>query len=248
MKRNLIFILVCLGAFNAVISAFSGAHAQGEYLKFKPYKPYKWMAGIGWVAVDGYNVKNNLLILPYPTQASVDRYFKYNLSAELGVSYAKYDQIFTSNFTSVSSYFDTVTMTTHFDTTTVTSKTTTAGSLMAADLMCRYSFYRYMPSWFDPYVGLGVGVTYRMGTTSSFSPTINASAGMIFWIKNVGIRLQAMGKAEISGGILTSPNNYLAYSAGVQYKFPIKEKSKSSFGSAKHGWVHKKEKFKGKSK
>ena len=206
------------------------------------------MIGIGWVATDGYNVKNDLLILPYPTQLTLDRYFKYNLSAEFGASYANYNQIFTSNFTTVSSFLDTATMTTYFDTTTVTSRTATAGSLIAADLMCRYSFYRYMPSWFDPYVGLGVGVTYRMGAASSFSPTVNASAGMIFWIKNVGIRLQAMGKAEMSGGILTSPNNYLAYSAGIQYRFPIKEKSKSNFGSAKHGWVHKKAKYKGKSK
>lgn len=206
------------------------------------------MVGIGWVANDGYNVKNNLSILPYPSQLTVDRYFKYNLSAELGLSYSNYNQVFTSNFTSVSSTYDTVSMTTHYDTTTVTSKTVVAGTQMNLDLMCRYSFYRYMPTWFDPYIGLGVGVTYRMGPTSTFSPTVNASAGMIFWIKSVGIRLQAMGRAQMISGILTSPNNHLAYSAGIQYKFPVREKSKNTFNKSKHGWVHKKAKFKGKSK
>lgn len=206
------------------------------------------MVGIAWVATDGYNIRNNITVLPYPTQVSLDRYFKYNLSAELGVAYADYNQVFTHNFTSVTSTYDTTTMTTTYDTTTVTSRTVTSGTLIAADLMCRYSFYRSMPNWFDPYVGLGVGVTYRMGAGASFSPTVNASAGMIFWMKNVGIRLQAMGKAEMSAGILTSPNNYLAYSAGIQYKFPVKEKSKNNFSKSKHGWAHKKAKYKGKSK
>lgn len=240
MKRVILLILLITYTF--------AVQSQGDYLKFKSYKPYKWMVGIGWVANDGYNVKNNITILPYPSQLTVDRYFKYNLSAELGVSYSNFNRVFTSNYTSVTSYYDTVNMVTHYDTTTVTSQTVTSGTQMAADLMCRYSFYRYMPQWFDPYVGLGVGVTYRMGAGSSFSPTINASAGMIFWIKSVGIRVQAMGKAQMLSGILTSPNNYLTYSAGIQYKFPIREKSKSTFGKSKHGWVHKKEKYKGKSK
>lgn len=240
MKKNILFLIFCF--------CFLNAFSQGDYLKFKPYKPYKWMVGIAWVTPDGYNIKNNLLILPYPTQLTVDRYFKYNLSAEIGFSYANYNRIYTSNYTTVSTHYDTSTMTTHYDTSTVTSRTTTSGSLLAADLMCRYSFYRSMPKWFDPYVGLGIGLTYRMGTGASFSPTANVSAGMIFWMKNVGIRLQAMGKAEMSGGILTSPNNYLAYSAGIQYKFPVKEKSKNNFAKSKHGWAHKKAKYKGKSK
>lgn len=239
-KLSLILIIFLFGFFTA--------QSQSDYLKFKPFQPYKWMIGVGWVAVDGYNIKNDLLILPYPTQLSLDRYFKYNLSAELGVSYANYNQIFTSNFTSVTSYVDSTTMTTYYDTITTTTRTNVGGSLIAVDLMCRYSFYRYMPNWFDPYVGLGIGVTYRMGGTGSFSPTVNVSAGMIFWMKSVGIRLQAMGKAEMSGGIITSPNNYLAYSAGIQYKFPIKSGQKSDFHKPKNKWIHKKGKYKSKSK
>lgn len=240
MRRVLLLIVLITCVFQA--------KSQGDYLKFKSYQPYKWMVGLGWNVVDGYNHNNDYLILPYPTQLSVDRYFKYNLSAELAMSYSNYNRVFTTNSTVVTSSYDTVTMTTTYDTTTVSNRTTVAGSLAAVDLMCRYSFYRYMPQWFDPYVGLGVGLTYRMGPTTSFSPTVNVSAGMIFWVKRVGIRVQAMGKAEMSGGIVTSPNNYLAYSAGLQYKFPVREKSKSTFGKSKHGWVHKKTKFKGKSK
>ena len=72
--------------------------------------------------------------------------------------------------------------------------------------------------------------------------------GANFWIKNVGIRLQTCGKLGITGNFFFTETNYLQHSASILYRFPGREKSKSSFDKRRYPWIHKKEKYKGKSK
>lgn len=208
--------------------------ASAQYLQFKPYKPYKWLIGIGWNVVDDdgrpytnlFNVAQTWNVQPYPTMLTVDRYLKYNLSVEAAASFNIY-----SGSTLINGVYR-------------------AGTFGALDITCRYSFYRFMQpmKWFDPYVGIGIGATFRDATTPPFVPMTHVQFGANFWIKNVGIRLQTCGKLGITGGFFFTETNYLQHSASILYRFPGKDKNKSSFDKRRYPWIHKKEKYKGKSK
>lgn len=209
--------------------------SNAQYLQFKPFKPYKWMVGVGWNVVDddGRNFshlldyENSWQYLPYPTTLSVDRYIKKGMSVEAIAAFNIYDASKVVNDTTgLSGYF---------------------GSF---DATFKYSFYQFLQPtrWFDPYVGAGVGFVYREAYKDDLVPTCNVTLGMNFWIKNFGIRLQTAGKLGLTSDIWTGHSDYVQHTAMLMYRFPDKAKKDNSFNKRKHKWTKDKPKYKGKSR
>ena len=89
MKKLLLLLILS--------SLINNATAQ-PYKTIKSYKPYKWMIGLSWTAIDDdgrkvdglFDYATSWNILPYPTRISLDRYFRYGWSAEASATYMEY--------------------------------------------------------------------------------------------------------------------------------------------------------------
>lgn len=218
MLKKTLFLIVTLVTVQA--------YAQ-PYKTVRPYKPYKWMFGIHWSAIedDGnkfggmFNVNQSWNLKPYPTMLTIDRYFLYGWSAELSANYGQYAGNRLVN-----------------DSLNVT------GINLSVDLNAKYSFYNlYAPSarWIDPYLVAGVGYTYRTGTADTHVPTVNLGGGVNFWFANwMGIRLSSTAKFGVFPGFWDTPNNYLQYNAGIVFRTPDQSTHRSP-NKRQHKWVSK---------
>ncbi len=204
------------------------------YKTIKTYKPYKWMLGISWSAIDddgrqfeGLFDYANWNYMVYPSKLSLDRYFKYGWSMEIAATYEQYKPGLLVN-----------------------DSTNAYGTFFAFDVNGKYSFYqKYAPRmrWLDPYFTFGVGYTYRdCANTAKHVPTVNLGFGINFWIvKSIGIRLHSNAKIGVYPGFWTTHTNYLQHSAGLVFRWGEgKKSSNGDFGRKKNKWTHKKPKYK----
>lgn len=210
------------------------ASAQGNYLQFKTERPYKWMFGIGWNVVDDdghpytnlFNVPGSWNYQYYPTMIHVDRYLKRGFSVEATGSFNLYS-----------------------GSTTINGVPGLSGIFGALDIKGKYSFYNVVgASWFDPFIDLGIGATYRSAIPQTFAPSANVGVGFNFWVKNVGLRLYTTGKLGLASPIYRSPTNYLQHSVSILYRMQERDKKNTSSDKKRYKWTHKKEKFKSRSK
>jgi len=193
------------------------------------------MFGIGWNVVDDdgrafshlLDYKNSWNYLPYPSAISIDRYLAKGLSVDLQASYNVYSAAKCIN-----------------------GSRNRPGQFGALDLYAKYSFYKMFDpkKWFEPYVMLGAGVTYRDAYPINIVPTANLGIGFNFWYKNFGVRLQTTGKLGLVGTIYTSDSDYVQHSVSLLYRTSSKKKKDNSFSQKRHKWTHKNTKFKSKSK
>lgn len=203
----------------------SQLHAQ-PYKTVKPYKPYKWMFGIHWAAIedDGnqfgglFNVTQSWNLKPYPTMISVDRYFVYGWSAEFQANYGQYA-----------------------GNRLVNGVENVSGINVSADLHGKYSFYNlYAPRarWIDPYLIAGVGYTYRTGTADPHVMTANIGGGVNFWFVNwMGVRLSSTAKIGAVPTFFNSDNNYFQHSAGIVFRTPDQMTNRPN-NRRQHKWVN----------
>lgn len=217
IKQTLILLVL-------TVSFYAGAQ---PYKTIKPFKPYKWMFGVHWNAVDDdghkfdqiFDVNNSWNIKPFPTSLTIDRYFVYGWSAELALNYAEY----TTNKLI-------------YDTTGI------SGFNLSADIHGKYSFYNnYAPKarWIDPYLIAGIGFTYRQGVGDAYVPTVNLGGGVNFWIVNqLGIRLSATSKFGAYPAFWDTHNNYLQYNAGIVFRTPDNAVYKNPNRKKQHKWTN----------
>lgn len=204
-----------------------GAYAQ-PYKTIKAYKPYKWMFGIHWTAVedDGnkfgniFDVSNSWNIKPFPTRFTLDRYLIYGWSIEMAASYAAYTP-----------------------SKLVNDSTGREGINLSIDFNAKYSFYNlYAPRarWIDPYVIAGIGFTYRTGTADPYVPTVNLGGGVNFWIANwFGIQLSSCAKFAVYPTFWNTKSNYLQHNAGIVFRTPDNAKHKNANNNKRHKWTKK---------
>ena len=219
LKTTLIF---------SFVFAFTVLFAQ-PYKTIKVFKPYKWMIGVSWSAIDDnghkiermFDLGSSWNIAPFPAKISLDRYFRYGWSAEISATYGilKSNRIIN-------------------DTIGIRS------DLYNIDLSGKYSFYNlYAPRnrWIDPYFTFGVGYTFRpSANTTQHAITANLGFGMNFWIiKNLGIQLHSVGKIGFS-----PHSSYFQHSAGIVFRTTEGKHKNGNFGTRKNKWVHGKNKFK----
>ena len=194
-------------------------------------KPYKWMFGIGWNAVDDdgrpfcqpFDVNQSWNYQYYPTRLTVDRYLKRGLSVEFAGAY--------NNYTAGK---------------LVNNSTNLNGLFLSFDLNCKYSFYNLLRTdWLDPYASLGVGGTYRDAYPTTFQPTLNAALGVnFFFYRGFGLQLQTSGKFGINADFYTTTANYLQHSVGFVYKMTPSTQQKGQGDKKRYGWTKKKYKYK----
>ncbi len=193
--------------------------------------PYSWMFGVGLNFVDDdgqafsnlFDVKGSWNYLPYPTRISIDKYIKKGWSLEGMVAYNRYS---TSKL--------------------INDTTGLSGIFVSGDFHVKYSFYRFFSptKWFDPYISMGLGVTYRSIMSSPMTPTCNIALGANFWFsKSWGLQVQTMGKLGLVSDIYTSKTDYLQHTVGIVYRKQPKIKHRRN-NKKQHKWIHDNAKYK----
>lgn len=198
---------------------------------FTNRKPYTWMIGISWTAVedDGrglcqpFDVNQSWNYEYFPTRLFVDKYFKYGLSAEFSGAFVTYRAGKLIN-----------------------DSINRSGVFLALDLNCKYSFYPLItPKWLDPYVSLGIGMTQRTAMPGVSALTGNVGLGVnLFFFRGLGFQFQTSGKFAFTGGALAG-GNYLQHNVGLVYKFNSGNRGSDNFNKKRYKWTGKKVKFKG---
>jgi hypothetical protein len=196
-------------------------------------KPVKWTAGMGWniISDDGdpwhhqFAAKKTWNLPPYPTNLSLDGYFKKGISFGVDFSYNRYKtgKLINGDELSPSGFF-------------------------AVDASCKYNFCELYD--FNKLIGLGdnkvfdifgtggFGYTSRHTQTVQGVATLNLGFGMNAWVyENWGIQLQAQSKFGLCSPFFKTPANYLQYNFGVIYQFSL-----GQIGEAKAVY-HLKQKF-----
>lgn len=212
-----------------VFFLFAQTASAQPYKTVGNYKPYKWMFGLSWSAIDDngnkfgnlFDVNNSWNLLPYPSTLTVDRYFNYGWSMEFGATYSKYKLGKLIN-----------------------DSTNFQGTFFNFDVNVKYSFSRlYAPraKWFDPYLVAGIGYTYRQEGAATHAPTANIGGGINLWIyKGFGIRFNSTAKLGVYPGFWETPENYLHHSVGLVLRTKGGSKdSNKNFKQRKNKWVHK---------
>ncbi len=217
--------------FIVLLILCGSAFAQPHDWMPKP-KPYTWMFGLGWNAVDDdgrpfcqpFDAPQSWHIRPYPTRLNVDRYLNKGFSVEFTGAYNRYNG---ANL--------------------VNGSTGLGGTFISLDLNGKYSFYNLMSvNWFDPYVSLGFGGTIRSAYPTTFVPTLNSAIGANFWVyKNWGIQLQTSAKFGIKSDFYRTDANYLQHSAGIVYKIEPGMKKNKSNDKRRYPWIRKKKSYRG---
>ena len=203
------------------------------YKTIKVYRPYKWMVGLHWSAIDDdgdkfnrlTDVNNSWHIKPYPVRITLDRYFVYGWSMEMAASYVQYE---TNKV--------------------VNDSTGINGINFAFDLNGKYSFYNlYAPRarWIEPYITAGIGYTYRDKTADAHSPSVNIGGGLNFWpLYRLGIQLSSSAKFSMYPKQWDTKSNYLQHSIGIVYRSPYSKGYKNTNSKKQHKWINQNKSYK----
>ncbi|SHJ38951.1 OmpA family protein [Pseudozobellia thermophila] len=163
-----------------------------------------WHVGLGYNFVDDsgdvfdelFAVGTQWNYLAYPSRINVGRYFKSGLGVEAIASYNKYK---------VGAYIDGEVNQEETDYYAIDSR-------LSYDIMKLFG----RDSWFDPYVGVGLGYTKANNQPRA---TYNAVIGFRTWItEHWGLDFSSSGKWRIKKDAGT---NHLQHAAGVIYRFGI---------------------------
>ena len=212
-----------------VCLASHSVHAQPS-IAFTNKDPYWIMIGVSWNTVNDneehlpnlFDVTGSWNSLVYPSRLSFDKHIKKGWSWEAMASFNRYQP-----------------------TKIVNDLTGRSGIFFAVDGQVKHSFARRFNSpILDPYVGAGVGITFRSLVSPTITPTANLALGTNIWFDdNLGIQLQVIGKLALGPDIYTGPNDYVQYTAGLVYR-KDKGKKRSTFHKKRHKWASKRKKKK----
>ncbi|MAU72696.1 MAG: hypothetical protein CML04_11440 [Pseudozobellia sp.] len=206
MKRITLFVLLLL-----YISGYQTVFSQEEnpdlVLTSKDSLIARsWHVGLGFNAVDDsgdmfdelFAVDSQWNFLPYPTRLNIGRYFKSGLGVEAIGTYNKYQvgKLIEGEINQEEKDYYAI------------------DSRLTYDLMRIFG----KDSWFDPYVGVGLGYTKADNVGRG---TYNGVVGFRTWItENFGLDFNSTGKWRISNDNAT---NHLQHGVGVVYRFGIEK-------------------------
>lgn len=226
MKKLLIVLI--LFSIQAV------AYAQ-PYKTLKEIKPYKWMVGVHWTAIEDDGTPLSIFCqgrtwnyLYYPTKLTVDRYFKSGWSLEVAAAYTQY-----------------------LPSKRVNEQIGISSIFFAADVNVKKSlYYLYAPRhrWIDPYFTLGAGYTFRSNANVAPSvPTLNVGFGFNIWMaKWMGLQFHSNAKLGLFPFFwdCSAHTNYLQHSAGLVFRWGAGKNSNGEFGKKKHKWTKENQRYK----
>lgn len=191
--------------------------------------PYKWMISADWSAIDDNGEPfTKLFDLPgswnyeyFPSRLMVDRFYYKAWSFEGTATYNRY-----------------------YSNKQINGAIGLSGSFFALNFGLKHSFRRYFrgANWFDPYISMGLGATYRTVRTVPLNAQLYTTFGANFWLsKKWGLQLQTTGNLAIVPDIYTTDADYLQHALGVVYRFDPKKRSKNTFSNRKYKWVHERQ-------
>jgi hypothetical protein len=223
MFKRLFLLLFLFNIFNAM--------AQPAAMTTKK-NPYKWMFGLSWSFIDDngeaysklFDIGGSYNFEYFPTKLMVDRYFRKGWSMEGLITYNRF-----------------------YNDKQINDTTGIEGLLFSGDVHVKYSFNRFFrrAKWFDPYISMGLGVTYRDVREQPVTPTVNTTIGANFWFsRKWGAQLQTTGKLGLTSDIYTGDADYLQHSIGVVYRFTPKRGTMNNFSSKRqHKWTNEKTRY-----
>ncbi len=220
MKSRLLKITI-IGVVLGVL--FPG---YGLSQNYKKVKPYTWMLGISWNAMedDGYryahlfNFKDSWNLPAFPTSLNFDFYMQKGMSIDVMASYNEYNQGKTINL-----------------------DTTRSGKAGALSVHFKYSFgFLMRQQRVDPFVFGGIGYTGREAVwpQNMLSGNIGAGVNVMIW-KGLGIQVRTTGKVGVIPNLYDPEFDYLHHHFGLIYKFPEMTGGYTNFHKRKYKWGHK---------
>ena len=197
---------------------------------FKKVKPYSWMLGVSWNAMedDGsryqnlFNFSNSWNMPAFPAAINADVYLKKGMSIDVLASYNRYLAGKTINL-----------------------ETNRSGRAFALSTNFKYSFGFLMRQQIvDPFVFGGIGYTGReaLWPQNMFSGNIGAGVNIMIW-QGIGIQIRTTGKIGLLPEIYSEEFDYLHHHFGLIYKFPELTGGYSNFHKRKHKWGHKRYRY-----
>ena len=195
---------------------------------FKKVKPYSWMIGVSWNAMedDGYqfsrllDVKNSWNIPVFPSSINADFYMKKGMSIDAVASYNqyKYGKI-------------------------INVDTSRSGRALTVSAHFKYSFGFLMRQQIvDPFVFGGFGYSNRQAVTlkSMVSGNIGAGVNVMLW-RGLGIQVRSTAKVMLLPELIK--DNYFHHHVGLIYKFPEQTGGYSNFHKRKYKWGQKRYRY-----
>lgn len=212
-----------------LLSLFAVSNSTAQPYRWRKKPQHTWILGFGYHAIDDYGVSFGQVfsgnrtwhILPYPARLSVERNLKYGLGITGLLQYNEYrpgrqvNELVNNQLIHVASF----------------------------DAMLKYRFnMKYQRvSWFDPYIGVGLGYTMKFGSTTMDNVTANVHVGSNFWFsKRIGMQIETSAKFALGSSFPAHPDSYLQHSVSFLYRiYPSTNKKKDK---ARYKWSKKKPK------
>ena len=206
---------------------FQDSFSQQNRWRKKP--EHTWILGLGMHVVDDYSVSLGQVFsgnrtwhfVPYPARLTVERNLKYGFGITGLLHYNQYlpgkrvNEVVNNQLMHVASF----------------------------DAMLKYRFnmkYKKV-SWFDPYLGVGLGYTMKFGATTMDNVTANVHIGSNFWFsKRIGMQIETSAKFALGATFPAHEDSYLQHSLSFLYR--IYPNTKKRRDKSRYKWTRKKPK------
>jgi hypothetical protein len=226
----LVFLCCLIKGFSQTTPSTSKPkkNTVGYYLSHTP-----WTIQLGGNVVDDdgkpfhdlFNASKSWNTPPYPTKLAIDKSLEHGWSAEFCFVYNNYKtgKIINGIINDASHLF------------------------ISTDIQGKYHLNNIIniKEWFNPYLSIGIGYTYRKIGPYNNVATANIGVGFDFLIyQGFGINLQSLAKFGIKSPFIKTGSNYLQHSLGVTYTIgQFADKKPFKFGKRRYGFTTRKSKF-----
>lgn len=226
-QRIMIFLekLLLLYVFIVHQHSYAQPTAQG-----RNKKPYNYILTAGYVFVNDNEDKlfslsdatSSWNYAPFPSSFSINKLARKAVSNE---------GVFT--FTPLSPK------------TIVNDSTGLKGFLASANYALKYNFNQVLnliPEELDPFVAVGIGLTYRYYGSANLIATSNLHLGLNLWLsKHWGLQFQGIGKLALVSEIYASNKDYVQFTAGLNYRtLPRKKYAKHK---KRYSWTRQRNRY-----
>ena len=207
-----------------IIVVFLGNEVNAQFRLDRVRKPYKFMIGVYYNAIDDDGRWDNLLTysdgwnMPvFPSSVSFDYYHKNSWSFEGIFNYNRY--LPTNLYNGIYGV---------------------EGDIISIDANAKYSFAKMIkPDMFDPFLYAGIGYTMRPPMVRRHMIHPNLGGGInIMVTKEIGIQLRSTAKVSTYPRFFRG-GNYLNHHAGIVYRFGTPPGISNNFSKRRYNWLFK---------
>lgn len=220
-------IPACTNVIMMLVFVMMYATVFGQQYRWRSKPQHTWILGLGFQAIDDYNVplgevfsgNRTWHILPYPSRFNLERNLKHGFGIGGNVNYNTFlagkivNEQINNNLVHV----------------------------VGVDAYFKYRFnanYKKV-AWFDPYLALGLGYTWRISDLTRDNLSTNFHVGSNFWFtQKVGLQIESSLKLALGASFPNHPSSYFQHSLTLLYR--IHPKTKQRRDKARYKWTKKK--------